>query len=70
MTSIAFEAMDLVTVIPAIKDRESLQLVARMLESQLTIMEAQMAQMKQLQGAINERVKSMGAQTPTAGGKK
>jgi len=70
MTSIAFEAMDLVTVIPAIKDRESLQLVARMLESQLTIMEAQMAQMKQLQGAINERVRSMGAQTPTGGGKK
>ena len=62
MTSIAFEAMDLVTVIPAIKDRESLQLVARMLESQLTIMEAQMAQMKQLQSAVNERVKSMGAQ--------
>ena len=62
MTSIAFEAIDLMTVIPAIKDKESLQLVARMLESQLTIMEAQMAQMKQLQGAINDRVKSMGAQ--------
>jgi glycerol-3-phosphate responsive antiterminator len=70
MTSIAFEAIDLMTVIPAIKDRESLQLVARMLESQLTIMEAQMAQMKQLQSAVDDRVKSMGAQSPTTGGKK
>jgi hypothetical protein len=70
MTSIAFEAMDLMTVIPAIRDRESLQLVARMLESQLTVMEAQVAQMRQLQNAVNERVKGMGAQTPAPGGKK
>jgi hypothetical protein len=57
MTSIAFEAVDLVSLVANIKDRESLQLVSRVVQAQAAVMEAQLAQFKQLQSALQERMK-------------
>ena len=57
MTSIAFEAVDLISLVANIKDRESLQLVSRVVQAQTAVMEAQLAQFKQLQGALQERMK-------------
>jgi hypothetical protein len=58
MTTVAFEASDLVTLVANIKDRESLQIVSRVVQAQAAIMEAQVAQFKQLQGVLNERISS------------
>lgn len=44
------------------KDRESLQLVSRLVGSQVAILEAHVAQFKQLQGVLDERVKVLGQQ--------
>lgn len=43
----------------AITDKDSLKLVARIVESQVTLLEAQLAQQKQLQAAITERGKTL-----------
>jgi hypothetical protein len=57
MTSIAFEAVDLISLVANIKDKESLQLVSRVVQAQTAVMEAQLAQFKQLQTALHERTK-------------
>jgi cell division protein FtsB len=59
MTSIALEAIDLVSVITQVRDRESLILVSRVLESQLTVLQAQVAQLEQVQKALTERAKTL-----------
>jgi hypothetical protein len=56
MTTIAFEAADLISLVANIRDRESLQIVSRVVQAQTTVMEAQLAQFKQLQGALQERM--------------
>jgi len=43
----------------AIQDKDSLKLVARIVDSQVTLLEAQLAQQKQLQQALTERAKSI-----------
>jgi hypothetical protein len=45
--------------IATIKDRESLTLVGRMLESQRLTLEAQLSQTRQLQEAVNTRIQSI-----------
>ena len=55
MTSIAFEVTDLISLVAQIKDRESLQLVSRVVQAQTVIMEAQLAQFKQLQNTLQEK---------------
>lgn len=57
MTSIAFEAVDLISLVANIKDRESLQLVSRVVQAQASVMEAQLAQFKQLQAELQQRMK-------------
>jgi len=57
MTSVAHDAIDLVTIVASLRDKESLQLVSRVLDSQVTLMQAQIAQMQQLQAALKERMK-------------
>jgi hypothetical protein len=57
MTTIAFEAADLLTLVANIKDKESLQIVARVVQAQTAVMEAQLAQFKQLHSALQERMK-------------
>jgi hypothetical protein len=42
-----------------LKDRESLQLVGRVLESQRVMLESQLAQTRQLQEAIQNRVQTL-----------
>lgn len=56
MTSIAFEATDLITLVAQIRDRESIQLVSRLVQAQTAVMEAQLAQFKQLQNTLQERI--------------
>lgn len=46
-----------VTTIPTIKDRDSLHLVSRLVESQLTVLEAQVNQLRQVHEAVQERLK-------------
>jgi len=46
---------DLVTMVAGIQDRQSLQLVSRVVEAQVTLLEAQAAQLKQIQAALKER---------------
>lgn len=59
MTSIALEAIDLVSVLTHVRDREALQLVSRVLESQLTVLQAQVVQLQQVQGAVQERLEGL-----------
>lgn len=59
MTSIALDAIDLVTVVTQVRDRESLLLVSRVLESQLTVLQAQVAQLEQVNKALAERAKTL-----------
>lgn len=47
MTSIAFDALDLVSVLAQVRDKESLTLVSRVVESQLTVLQAQVVQLQQ-----------------------
>ena len=42
-----------------IKDRNSLKLVSRVFEAQITIAEGHLAQLKELKGAIDERLKTL-----------
>ncbi len=42
-----------------IRDKEALVLVSRVFEAQISITEAQLVQLKELKGAIDERLKSM-----------
>jgi hypothetical protein len=53
---------DLWTKITEIQDRDALQLVHRMVQSELTIVEAQMAQLQQVSRAIEDRMKTLDAQ--------
>ena len=55
MTSVWLEAVDLISLVANIKDRESLQLVSRVIQAQTAIMEAQLTQFKQLQNVLQER---------------
>jgi hypothetical protein len=48
------------TTIPTIRDRESLQLVGRLIESQVMVLEAQLGQLKQVHGEIQKRMKATG----------
>ena len=43
----------------AINDKDSLKLVTRLVDAQVTVLEAQLAQQKQLQTALQERAKSL-----------
>jgi hypothetical protein len=45
--------------IAGIKDRASLQLVGRMIESQRTMLEAQIVQMNEMHEAVQARLKGM-----------
>ena len=56
MTSVILEPVDLVSLVANIKDQESLQLVSRILQAHTSVVEAQLAQFKQLQGALQERI--------------
>ena len=42
-----------------LKDKESLQFVGRILESQRVVLEAQLTQMKALQEAVNTRMQAI-----------
>jgi hypothetical protein len=42
-----------------IRDRDALRLVGRMLESQITVMEAQLNQLRQVQQGVEERIQSL-----------
>ncbi len=53
---------DLWTKISEIQDREALQLVQRLIASELIVMEAQLAQLQQVNLAIEEKMK--GLETP------
>jgi hypothetical protein len=55
-----FDLFDRFKDIAVAKDRESLQLVSRLVSSQVAILEAHTAQFKQLQGMLDERVKTLG----------
>jgi hypothetical protein len=55
-----FRGIDLVTVLSAIKDRESLVLTQRLIAGNRMVLEAQVAQLKQVEDAIGTRLKGMG----------
>lgn len=42
-----------------IRDREALVLVSRVFEAQISVTEAQLVQLKELKGAIDERIKNL-----------
>lgn len=56
MTTPRPDASDYLTLVASIRDRESLQLVARVVEGQINIMQAEMAQLQQLQQGLQERM--------------
>jgi hypothetical protein len=59
MTSIAIDASDLVQMVANIRDRESLQVVSRLVESELTMAQARVNQLQQLQSTLKERMQSL-----------
>ena len=46
--------------IPQLRDRVSLQLVSRLIESQITAMEAQVNQLQQVRKLVEEQMKNVG----------
>ena len=59
MTSIAFDTIDLISQLATVRDRDSIRLVSRVLESQLTVLQAQVVQLQQVQSALEERAKTL-----------
>lgn len=43
-----------------IKDRDSLRLVGRVIESQVTVLEAQLVQLKELHEGVNQQLEVLG----------
>jgi hypothetical protein len=54
-----YRGIDLVTVLATIKDRDSLVLTQRLIAGNRMVLEAQVAQLKQVEEAIGTRLKSM-----------
>jgi len=48
-----------ITTLPLIKDRVSLQLMGRLLEAQVTVLEAQVQQLKQVRSLVDEQMKQI-----------
>ncbi len=48
-----------ITILPTIRDRASLQLMGRLLESQVTSLESQVQQLKQVGKLIDEQIKGL-----------
>ncbi|GAA5074738.1 hypothetical protein [Lysobacter panacisoli] len=55
-----YRGIDLVTVLSVIKDKESLQLTQRIIAGNRMVLEAQIAQMRQLEEALADRIKGLG----------
>ena len=49
-----------IVTIPAIRDRESLVLVSKLIDAHLTVLEAQVIQLKQVRTAVDQRMKEIG----------
>ena len=49
-----------IVTIPAIRDRESLLLVSKLIDAHLTVLEAQVIQLKTVRTAIDQRIKEVG----------
>jgi hypothetical protein len=60
MTTPRPDASDYLTLVASVRDRESLQLMARVLEGQLTVMQAELAQLQQLHSSVQERIRTLG----------
>jgi hypothetical protein len=56
MTTPAVDLVDMLSIVANIKDTGSLQLVSRVLQAHTAVMESQLAQFKQLQGALQEKI--------------
>jgi hypothetical protein len=56
MTTPVIDAVDLLSIVANIKDPGALQLVSRVLQAHTAVMESQLAQFKQLQGALQEKI--------------
>jgi hypothetical protein len=54
-----FRTIDWVSILSTIQDKDSLQLMGRLTAAQRSGLEAQLAQMKQLEDAINHRIKQL-----------
>ena len=59
MTTIAFDSIDLISQLATVRDKESIRLVSRVLEAQLTVLQAQVVQLQQVQSALEERAKTL-----------
>ena len=55
-----YRGIELVSVLATIKDRESLVLTQRIIAGNRMVLEAQVAQLKQMEEAIAGRIKTMG----------
>ncbi len=55
-----FRGIDLVSVLSTIKDRDSLVLTQRLIAGNRMVLEAQVAQLKQVEEAIGARINSIG----------
>ncbi len=54
-----FRTIDWVSILSTVQDKDSLQLMGRLTAAQRAGLEAQVAQMKQLEDAINVRAKQL-----------
>ncbi len=55
-----FGVFNLVPFLTQVTDRPSLQLVGRVLEAHVTVLEAQLNQLKQVQEAVQQRLTQLG----------
>jgi hypothetical protein len=57
MTTIAIDGMDLANVLAQVQDARALAVVSRVIESQITVAEAQLVQLRQVHEALQARIK-------------
>jgi hypothetical protein len=58
MTTIAFDAQDLASLVANIRDADSLRLISRIVEGQITTLQAHLNQMEQLSATLKQRAGS------------
>lgn len=59
MTTPRVDTIDLIAAISLVRDRESLQVISRIIDAEITTSEAQLNQLRQFRAGLDDRMKSM-----------
>jgi hypothetical protein len=59
VTTPRVDAVDMIAAISLVRDKESLQVISRILDAEVTVAEAQLNQLRQVRAGLDDRMKSM-----------